>query len=246
MKNPPESQSLFTVGLIFSPIADKYNTGIRFFNRFGFNLAALIYNTDGGIFLLSKKSLTQTMFSCILKNYFLIKINIRMVEITMNKINDCALPNCFFKACAEGDLETVKDLLPIVNVNQLLPDGFADDDIHHPAETPHLKVSPFLRAAQNEQGDVLKLLLRHGVDLTKVVTFSAHGMEPFCFSMDDVLRASRAHAAGDKAHPVLKKYVLSLDMIEYVDHLIHGKPSQIATHKVSKERPTDIQNQRED
>lgn len=55
MKNPPESQSLFTVGLIFSAIADKYNAGIRFFNRSGFNLAALIYNTDGGIFFVKQK-----------------------------------------------------------------------------------------------------------------------------------------------------------------------------------------------
>ena len=143
----------------------------------------------------------------------------------------------FFKACEEGDIELVKDLIRIANVNQQQSDGFIDDKAHHRAETPHLKVSPFLKAAQNGHRDVLSVLIQNGVDLTKAVTVTLQGKTPFSFSVDDVLQASHSLVKNNAIHPILKKYVLPLDMVNYIEKISSSKPTCITKHNSQNGNP---------
>lgn len=143
----------------------------------------------------------------------------------------------FFKACEDGDVELVKDLLRIANVNQQQSDGFLDDKAHHRDEAPHLKVTPFLKAAQNGHKDVLPILIRNGADLTKAISVNLRGMAPFDFSVGDVLRASRSRAVNDKIHPILEKYVLPLDMVDYIESVSPSEPLRIVKHNTQKDNP---------
>lgn len=151
------------------------------------------------------------------------------MEIIMKKKCSCS-KSSFFQACEDGDVELIERLVTSLNINALQPDGFIDDNVHHPAETQHLSVSPFLRAAQKGHRHVLPVLIRNGADLTKGVTVALQGIEPFSFSINDVLRASRSCAANNRFHPALEKYVLPMDMVDYIESISSPKPLCIARH----------------